>query len=405
MYLPRNFQVVALLILCPCLGLAGQTFNVFPKPSGPFDVAINTMEFIDTSRLDPYAPSPTPRAIMVSAIYPLQHRAPSCRYPYMPPLTAAYEDKEYGFPSGSYESLFLQVGCRSNPLVTPVVLFSPAQGNTRLDYNLLISNIASYGFTVIMMDHPYDADIVEFPDGSYIEGIPVNESAPMAQMVAEAIVAIDVRVKDTTFVLNQLSNATIVDQLIPGKDYTLNTNSVAMFGHSFGGAAAASAMVNETRIKGGLSMDGALFGDVLEEGLDQPFLLFGHTNNTRFYDGDDPETQFSAATWAQLWSVLRGWKLELELAGSLHYTFSDFPVQIEKLGLRLNATEEVALLSGGEDLDESDAEAEVKTLLQPERGMEVVVEYVVAFLEFVLKKEENLGLKGPSRSFPEVTFI
>jgi hypothetical protein len=58
MHLPRNFQLFALLIPCLRLGSAGQTLNIFPTPSGPFHVAINTMELIDISLLDLYAPSP-----------------------------------------------------------------------------------------------------------------------------------------------------------------------------------------------------------------------------------------------------------------------------------------------------------------------------------------------------------
>jgi hypothetical protein len=150
-----------------------------------------------------------------------------------------------------------------------------------------------------------------------------------------------------------------------------------MFGHSLGGATAASAMVVDTRIKGGLNMDSAIFDseNVLEVGIDRPFLIFGHTNNTRFYEGED-EDIFSATTWLALWSVLTGWKLELEFAESLHYTFSDFPSQFETLGLKLNATELVILLSGGpEGFDELDVENAVPiaaSLLEAKRGLDIL---------------------------------
>jgi hypothetical protein len=344
---------------------------------------------------------------MISAIYPVKETSSTCPYAYMPSLTAAREDTEYGFPAGTYESLFLPVGYSSKPIDdAPLVIFSPAQGNTRLDYSLLVSNVASYGFTVIMLDHPYDADIVEFPDGSYILAAPFNESSTLDQIAAAAIVAIDVRVQDTSFVLDQLSNKTVVRDLIPGRECEPDTSSVAMFGHSLGGATAATAIVNDTRIKGRLNMDSAIFnaGDVLEIGFDRPFLLFGHTNNTRFYNGSDADA-YSAATWSQLWSVLTGWKRELELSGSLHYTFSDFPSQIETLGIKLNATELVTLLSGGDELAEANAVAIAASLLEAKRGLDVVVTYVVAFLEFVSKGKRESLLDGPNRRFPEVTFV
>ena len=399
-----------LSLLNPSLASAKQGVKLLPKPSGPFPVAINTMELIDTSRLDPFAPTKTLRRIMISAVYPVKHNSPTCRYPYMPPLTAGIEDTEYSFPAGTYESLVLQVACNSKPKDdAPLVIFSPAQGNTRLDYSLLVSNVASYGFTVIMLDHPYDADIVEFPDGSYTTPAYFNTST-LLQTEAAAIALIDVRVADTSFVLDQLANETVIHHLIPGRECALDPSSVAMFGHSLGGATAASAMVVDTRIKGGLNMDSAIFDSekVLEVGIDRPFLIFGHTNNTRFYEGED-EDIFSATTWLALWSVLTGWKLELEFAESLHYTFSDFPSQFETLGLKLNATELVILLSGGpEGFDKLDVENAVPiaaSLLEAKRGLDIVVTYVVAFLEFVLKRKKEGLLDEPSGRFPELTFV
>jgi hypothetical protein len=410
MFLQRIlFHILAVLFLDLSLSCATQDVKLLPKPSGPFAVAINNLELIDTSRLDPFAPTKTPRRIMVSAIYPVEHTPSTCRYPYMPPLTAGIEDAEYRFPAGTYESLFLQVGCGSKPRDdAPLVIFSPAQGNTRLDYSLLVSNVASYGFTIIMMDHPYDADIVEFPDGTYITADTSINTTTFAQTNTAAIEAIGVRTQDTTFVLDQLANETVIDHLIPGRTCALNTSEVAMFGHSLGGATAASAMVNDTRIKGGLDMDGAIFNasDVLHVGLDRPFLLFGHENSSRLYNGSDPGDIVTAETWAGLWSVLSGWRLELELADSLHYTFSDFPSQLQTLGIKLDATDLVTLLSGNDTSIPPDAVPGIdESLLKADTGRNAVVSYVVAFLELVLKGKKEGLLSGPSVRFPEVWFV
>jgi hypothetical protein len=134
-------------------------------------------------------------------------------------------------------------------------------------------------------------------------------------------------------------------------------------------------------------------------------MLFGHENNTRNYDGPDAEMNVTTQTWAGLWPLLKGWKLELELVGALHYTFSDFPTVLETLGLKLNASEEVTLLSGGDAWIDQHAEEEVGRLLKADRGLEIVVEYVVAFLELVLKGKERGVLSGPDEKFPEVVFV
>jgi hypothetical protein len=393
-----------------------QNAKILPKPNGPFGVSITTLQLTDPARSEnPFnLTSPSARRLMISAITPTRQHQSTWAYPYMPPLTASLSEQEYtenyGFPNTTYSDLFLQVTDpqHSNNLEEwPLVLFSPAQGNTRLDYTFLASNIASHGFIVITLDHPYDGDIVEFPDQSYILGVPPPDSDDEAVQYAYGITLVDARVADISFVLDSLATLPITQALFPSSSIScpLNTSQVAMFGHSLGGSAIAEAMVNETRIVGGLDIDGIVIGEVAEVGLERPFMLFGHENNTRNYDGPDAEMNVTTQTWAGLWPLLKGWKLELELVGALHYTFSDFPTVLETLGLKLNASEEVTLLSGGDAWIDQHAEEEVGRLLKADRGLEIVVEYVVAFLELVLKGKERGVLSGPDEKFPEVVFV
>jgi hypothetical protein len=158
-----------------------QNAKILPKPNGPFGVSITTLQLTDPTRSEnPFnLTSPSPRRLMISAITPTRHHQSTYTYPYMPPLTASLSEQEYtenyGFPNTTYSDLYLQVTDpqhSDNLEEWPLVLFSPAQGNTRLDYTFLASNIASHGFIVITLDHPYDGDIVEFPDQSYILGVP-----------------------------------------------------------------------------------------------------------------------------------------------------------------------------------------------------------------------------------------
>lgn len=159
-----------------------------------------------------------------------------------------------------------------------------------------------------------------------------------------------------------------------------------MFGHSLGGAATAAAMLTDPRIAGGLAMDGALFGPVIQQGLDRPFMFMAHTNHTRTNDksANDPYN-----SWYDIWPKLRGWKLDIQLANSQHYTFSDFPIVLETLGIVPNATVAGNLLVT--DLDGA-------------RALEIVTTYVGAFLDMVLKCEIAPLLGGPVDAFPEVTF-
>lgn len=87
-------------------------------------------------------------------------------------------------------------------------------------------------------------------------------------------------------------------------------------------------------------------------------------------------------------SAFEGWKLELVFGGAAHSTFVDLPIIAEVLGIRERLGEVGKQLLG---------------MVDGVRGLEVMVEYVSAFAEFVLKgrKGSLLGRGGDDR-FPEV---
>jgi hypothetical protein len=64
---------------------------------------------------------------------------------------------------------------------------------------MLAQEVASQGFTVITLDHPFDTDIVEFPDGFIAYGGNVNFSD-----INSVYHALNIRMNDISFVLNTL---------------------------------------------------------------------------------------------------------------------------------------------------------------------------------------------------------
>ncbi len=370
---------------------AGQL--LLPKPNGAFQVGLGTMELIDKSKIQPFAPTVQPRKLMVSLFYPVSSRKQTSPVKYMPPETAVFEDGwessiyALASPNGTFEKLALQLACRSSRTRGtpdfPIVLFSPAQGTTRLFYSVIAQTIASSGYIVITIDAPYDVDIVQYPDGS--EAL-VNQTVAANATADDINLAVSTRAQDASFVLDQLRNPSVVSQLIPGSSQGLNVDKVAMFGHSLGGAATAAAMFNDKRIAGGLAMDGSLYGPVVQKGLDRPFMLMAHTNHTRT---DDHNPNDPSNSWFDIWPHLHGWKLDIILANSLHYMFSDFPIVLETLGIIPNATTANNLLV---------------TNLNGSRALEIVTTYVTAFLDMVLKSRYSPLLQGPVVAFPEVSF-
>ncbi|KAF6226821.1 hypothetical protein HO173_012325 [Letharia columbiana] len=69
--LPDIIHLGTIVILLLLLS-AVQSTVLLPKPSGPYNTRITTAELVDKTRLDPFAPNRTQRAIMVTVFYPIK---------------------------------------------------------------------------------------------------------------------------------------------------------------------------------------------------------------------------------------------------------------------------------------------------------------------------------------------
>ncbi|KAL3424963.1 PAF acetylhydrolase [Phlyctema vagabunda] len=354
----------------------------FPAPTGSYNTSLSIRQVTDYSRLDPFAPDVQPRTLMVSIFQPTSQK--SCKpttVSYMDEKTAAFEDTAYGaygIPNGTFEQLSLQV-CEPPKNVHqrenteyPVLLFSGALATSRLFYNAIAQQVSSSGYIVVTIDHPYDSDIVVFPDGSRVLASDIDTDEQIE-------LAVDTRAKDVSFVLNQFANSTFTKSIIPGVSCGLDIRKAGVFGHSLGGAAIAASMVNDSRLAGGINLDGTFFGPVIHSGLSKPFLIFGH-------EGKDTTTDPS---WAAIWPKLTGWKRELMLNESQHYTFSDLPDIVSVLGIV--------------DALPAEIDAVLGTLDGP-RALKIVTDYVTLFFDMVLKGKKSKTLNGATSAYPEVSF-
>ena len=350
---------------------------VIPSPPGQYDVFYNTAKMTEKTRVDPFDPKNGSRAVMTSIFAPTHCKVDLKKINYLPPATAEYYSDLYsamGLPNGTIQSIAFQA-CPEPPkgrdLQFPVVVFSPALGTTRLFYNAIAQAVASAGYIVVSIDHPYDAEFLEFPDGSIVT----------AGNITDALVPLDVntRARDVSFVLDQLSTKAGVAPLLPGTGSAgLRTRRVAMFGHSVGGAAAAEAMRLDCRVVAGANLDGSMFGPVVQQGVRGPFLLFGHENKTQ---ATDP-------SWAEFWLNLRRWKLELELAQAQHYAFSDLSYLMKLLGVPVQTVPVMQKMVGN---------------LDGAKAFEIVHRTVTAFLGFGLRQASSTSLEEVISQYPEVS--
>jgi dienelactone hydrolase len=294
-----------------------------PNPPGKYNVTLTTGTLIDYTRNDPYAVTPTPRALMLSVFQPATC-ASTMAVLYMPNISAKYQgqflEKTFNI-SANLTPLFLEarLSVCSDHLISqshvdnvPILLFSPGYSIPRLYYNVLASAIASEGFIVITIDHPGDANIMVYSDGHVVYNNASILSSPTWDEYPRAA--------DVSFVIDQLRNATAIAELLPRRGARpFQTDRIAMLGHSLGGASAIVAARQDPRIRGVVNWDGTLIGSPPLSGLTQPVLFITHDNTI------DP-------TWLAAWPQLKGAKLVVQVANTTHETFTDVPTLLQASG-------------------------------------------------------------------------
>lgn len=372
-------RILAFIALAPNI-VAGQ---VRLMHVGPTNIIISSKSLLltDAHRRDPFANDGRARSVMVSSFHPIANCSNLGVESYMPASTANFMDKKfgvYGLPNGTFPSLQTEV-CKSPPRQTPcaqqdlpLVLFSGALATSRYLYTVLLQSISAHGYRVVSIDHPYDADIVQYPDGTIITGIEISDDR-INQTVAT-------RADDIAFVYYSLGKRRVATQLFSGQSLQRHKSGAAILGHSLGGAAAGVAMLQLPSIRGGINLDGTMFGPVLDKGLDRPFFFMGHDNKTQ---ATDP-------SWKTIWPKLRSWKKEIEVRKSAHYSFSDLPLLLQALGVGGESLPGVEVLLGS---------------IEGRRMMQLTVAYVVAFLDMVLKVESKEAFDTLLKEFPEAVSV
>jgi pimeloyl-ACP methyl ester carboxylesterase len=356
--------------------------QLLPQPDGPYKIQWTNTELVDDTRIDPFN-STHNRRMMISHFTPIPNEqcTKMCTVPYMPREIATIEDeilmayfarRNATWPAGTLDNLEIEHCCEvANNTHTktkakfPTLLLGPGLNTTRLFYSSTGQYLASKGYEVIVMDHPYETDVVQFPDGEIIFGGAIGADPTNS---TNYVFGLDVRTADVSFVLD-----------------TFNICKTVYIGHSFGGASAIASLLSENRLASGVNLDGTVFGPMLDEGAPRPVLFFGsqipeeHNSTT-----DDAWALFFASQDAKHPDL---WSRELNVVGSSHSTYGDYSLIADATGL------------GGDEAFEF-----FFGRVAGDRAMEILTEYVTDFVEFTLLHEDEGLLAGESPEFPEVIF-
>ena len=347
-----------------------------PKPRGDYAVGTHLLHLVDQGRPELATDDPGDvRELMVQLFYPTESRAG--------PMAPVMEDEvaasfvARGLPEGFHQDIATRsrfdVPIASSSTGWPLLIYSHGLGSYRFDNYVLLEELASHGYVVAALSHPYQSAAVVFPDGRVAERGAVPEIAsPEAFLERRAVFADlldDVWLPDIRFVIGEL------EQLASHEAATwlageLDFEHLGVFGYSFGGLAAFHFCLADERCDAAISMDGAFWEWEATRGRDLPFMLL--------------TTLRHEVAWEPIRATRLPATYTIRIEGSTHANFG-------MLGLYWSSLFPALPLS-----------AFGYGPIEPERAFQIKRDYVLGFLEQTLSGRSSRLLDGPSERYPEV---
>ena len=299
------------------LGILFKNLKELPEPIGKYSVGITQLDFTDNSRkkVFPFEEDNAFRKIPVTIFYPAESNSGKDSAPYSSPeLLEALSKMTFGLLSQNVAKV--KTHCYGNtPIATakdnyPVIIFNHGYGGYTMQSTVPCSDLASSGYIVVSIGHPYESSGIKYLDGSvirmpkiiqknikrsnlleeykfirkvlkastkeyYDDRKAMETSEQFLKNIQELNDNVKIWVDDSVFVVEQLS------ALNEGKIKSIFKNKlklelgIGITGHSYGGATAAQACLSDRRFVAGINIDGVTCGDFLYKNLKTPFMLLG----------------------------------------------------------------------------------------------------------------------------------
>jgi len=343
--------VVALLVPAAMFGQAPPPFEP-PQPSGRWPIGTTTWVVTDTGRPDPFAPG-LQRQVRVVAWYPSVNAKDASLAPYLrqgPQEVRAFATLLRA--PGAFEGLPKVFGhgmVDADPAKQtklPVLLFSHGYTAVPSSYTLLMEDLASHGYVVLSIVHPYEATAATLADGSVVTMLDEQgqlrqgirrvldewgaEDATLAKVTAtdddadqvtllrgylaglkNTEVALRRWVDDTRLVLDRLK--ALPASTPPGRlAAKIDLTRLGAFGHSMGGVTAGQFCLEETRCRAALNLDGSpQYGTMIDKVMGKPLLMV-YSDRPGREGASDAIYRASASTYYRV-----------DVHQTLHVDFSD----------------------------------------------------------------------------------
>ena len=386
-----------------------------PAPTGEFAIGTTQFHWVDSSRPEPHTANPLDRReLMVRVWYPASVPERPTYVSYWPDAaTVRRSINESRWPFGWAVAHLDEVPTHSvsdAPVSDrqpsyPVLIFSHGLSMARSTQNtVLMEELASHGYIVFSIDHPYGGLATVYPDGriarfsddawnvnyqampddlrQHFEEIRNDADTDAIRRALERIAQVqptemalrrvwyDVWSKDQRFVIDEIEK---LQQDKPGSLLSgrLQLDRLGVFGMSFGGVAAGLTCANDSRCKAGINLDG--FGEPAMQFKPhrQPFMYFNNGGlrvNSVLMERD------------------LGYRYFAQVAGTQHLDFTDAPLWSPLLKLKVSGE------SASGPIDEL-------------RMLAILNAYVTAFFDTHLRQRPSALLQEASGDFPEVTLI
>jgi dienelactone hydrolase len=303
-----------------------------PAPSGKYPVGTAIYHWVDNKRIDPFVPqSNVPREVMTQVWYPGTSSQNANFAPYvadaqivMPQLARVLGLPAFVLGHFNLIETHAQSGIPLSSVQDsyPLLIFSPGRAGIRWQDTGLMENLASHGYMVAAVDHPYSSAITVFPDGRSIvidpSMWPTLDDANYRQIMAERTQWL---ATDVSFVLDQILSSDLGSKIDPGR--------IGVIGHSLGGAVAIEVCAQDARFKVGINLDGTIYDSATT--LTQPLLLISREQTSFEHElahvPPDRAQQIIRDEYDGMQSIIDHSPdaLWVTVAGAYHYNFTDLP--------------------------------------------------------------------------------
>jgi dienelactone hydrolase len=196
------------------------------------------------------------------------------------------------------------------------VLFTPGMGAARWTNTAWAKELASHGYVVAALDHPYDSAAVRFADGRTVRrpAHAISSDADGYRLGAELAEVKAAELSSARTHLARIDNGD-VDSNLTGR---LDTGRAAVVGMSAGVGGAFQAARTDNRFAAVVALDGYPY-DAHPGAYDQPVLALTHQGAM----ADNPRYPHALKRVLEL-STTTGYSLVIP--GTTHPTFSDAPL-------------------------------------------------------------------------------